>query len=113
MELKMLNGDYVKNVYHDLESVSGIEETAQRIMMKLKGRRGGFALLPEYGSRLYALSNLRPAQRETIARQYIAEALEGENAILEDIRIHEDGEKLNLELLFRLGRETFNITTDF
>ena len=112
MELKMRGGDYVKNVYHDLECVSGTEEAAQRIMMKLKGRRGGFALLPEYGSRLYALGGMRSGQRESMARLYIAEALEGEGAILEDMQLRDEGDSLVMELSLRLGGETISITTE-
>ena len=111
MELKLKNGDYVKNGYHDLESVSGAEEAAQRIMMKLRARRGGFALMPDYGSRLYTLASVRPGRRESMARQFIAEALEGEKVLLEELRLIDDGENLNLELSLKLGGQRLNITT--
>jgi hypothetical protein len=65
MELRLENGDYVKSGGHTLESVSGTEELAQRLMLRLRARRGGFALRPDYGSRLYTLSGLRPSERET------------------------------------------------
>lgn len=112
MELKMRSGDYVKNICHELESVSGTEEAVQRIMMKLKGRRGGFALLPEYGSRLYTLGGIRPGQRETMARLYIAEALEGEGAILEELQLRDADGILNVEISLRLGSETIRVTTE-
>jgi len=112
MELKMVDGNYVKNAYHDLASVSGTEELSQRIMMRLKARRGGFALLPDYGSRLYTLAGARPAERESLARQYIAEALSGENVLLEALQIHDKGDTLTLELTLRCSGQSLNIKTE-
>ncbi|MGI6028240.1 MAG: hypothetical protein ACOX81_02370 [Candidatus Heteroscillospira sp.] len=112
MELRLVNGDYAKTRFHDLESVSGAEETAQRIMMKLSARRGGFALLPEYGSRLYALNRVRPGQRESCARQYVAEALAGEDAVLESLALRESGSRLILELSLRCGGDSIDVTTE-
>ena len=58
------------------------EETAQRVLLRLTARRGGFAPLPEYGSRLYLLPRTaKPSGYETAARQYIAEALAEEPAV--------------------------------
>lgn len=48
-----------------VETVSGAEETAVRITMKLTARRGGFPLLPDYGSRLYQLAQVKPSERES------------------------------------------------
>lgn len=111
MELRIVNGDYSKTRFHDLESISGAEETAQRIMLRLSARRGGFALLPEYGSRLYTLSRVRPGQRESCARQYVAEALSDEDAVLETLSLRESGGRLILELSLRCGGESINVTT--
>ena len=76
MELKLEQGAYVQ-AGNGFVTVSGPEELAQRVMMRLTARRGGFAPLPQYGSRLYLLSRTaKPGQYETAAMQYIAEALE-------------------------------------
>ena len=61
--------------------MSGTEELAQRAMMRLAARRGGFYLLPEYGSRLYTLCRLKPSERSAAARQYVVEALSPEPRI--------------------------------
>ena len=57
MELKLHNGDYVRKTWGNFDTVSGVEEKLQRILFKLQTRRGGFAPMPELGSRLYLLSN--------------------------------------------------------
>ncbi len=50
--------------------------------MRLRSRRGGFAPMPEYGSRLHTLlRGVRPADRESAARQYVAEAIADEPEI--------------------------------
>lgn len=81
MELKLEQGAYVP-AGNRLATVSGAEELAQRVLMRLTARRGGFAPLPSYGSRLYLLSRTaKPGQYETAAMQYIAEALEEEPGV--------------------------------
>lgn len=80
MELQLQNGDYVMEA-GKLQCVSGVEELAQRVLMRLRARRGAFYLMPEYGSRLYQLSKIKPSKRETAARQYVAEALEEEKEV--------------------------------
>jgi len=53
----------------------------QRALMRISARRGSFLLLPDYGSRLYTLSRLKPGERSAAARQYVIEALEAEPQI--------------------------------
>ncbi len=77
MELKLEQGNYVPGEV-GLEQVSGIEELAQRVLMRLTAPRGSFALLPNYGSRLSMLPGIRPSHRESAALQFVAEALEEE-----------------------------------
>lgn len=84
MELKLRDGRYVPSKYLGFERVSGEEEILQRIYMKLKARRGGFYPLPEYGSRLYTLSSVKPSLRETAAQQFIQEALRDESDLALD-----------------------------
>lgn len=99
-ELKLQNGKYAASRYGGFETVCGNEELAQRVEMKLCARRGGFALMPEFGSRLYLLPKVQPSQREAAARQYIAEALAGETGLrLESLELYpagEDGVRLSM-----------------
>lgn len=94
MELRLENGRYVSRGIAGLERVQGEDELLQRVCMKLKARRGGFYPMPEYGSRLYSLTSVKPSMRETAARQYILEALADETELaLETVTVsEEDGE---------------------
>jgi hypothetical protein len=112
MELRLENGDYVKSGGHTLESVSGTEELAQRLMLRLRARRGGFALRPDYGSRLYTLSGLRPSERENSARAFVAEALSGEDACLEDLALAETESGITVDMVLRCGGGTVSISTE-
>ena len=60
MELKLIDGDYAADASGGLATVSGIEELAQRVLMKLTARRGSFPLMPDYGSRLYTCPRSSP-----------------------------------------------------
>lgn len=55
--------------------ITGAEEIAQRIRLRLTVRRGSFRLDPELGSRLYALPRGDAAGMERFAREAIEEAL--------------------------------------
>ena len=53
MEMRLVDGRYVPDDFGGFETVTGAEETLERALYKLKARRGGFALMPELGSRLW------------------------------------------------------------
>ncbi len=112
MELLLSNGDYQKNMYHDLESVSGIDELAQRITMRLMARRGAFSILPEYGSELYKLNSLKTGDREVAAKSYIAKALENENVSIENVKISGMDDSVKVELELRSGDSFFGLSFD-
>ena len=76
------NGEYQTDDTGALRTVSGTAETVQRALMRLAARRGGFAPLPEYGSRLHSLGRLRPSQRAAAAWQYALEALAPEPEVV-------------------------------
>lgn len=88
MELKLKDGRYSASS-GTLETVSGAEEVAQRISMKLAARRGSFWPMPNYGSRLYRLvSGEKPSNREIAVRQYVSEALSDEEGVsLNDVSV--------------------------
>ena len=111
MELKLSEGRYaVKS--RTLDSVSGNEELAQRIMMKLTAHRGKFWPKPDYGSRLYLLINgERPSNRENAVRQYVAEALSDENGVeLKDIGISQTAsDAIFIKLKFAYADGSFSV----
>ena len=112
MELKLENGRYLSSAT-GLAEVSGTEELAQRICMKLAARRGKFWLMPDYGSRLYTLiSGVKPADREAAVRAYVAEALQDESRVsLNDMSMEVEGDTLYLELFFSCTEGAFSVNT--
>jgi hypothetical protein len=82
MEIAIRDGRYTASGTGGLDTVTGLAELAQRVTMKLAARRGGFAPLPSFGSRLYTLAGaVKPSERETAARQFVAEALADEQGL--------------------------------
>ena len=112
MELKLSNGQYSAAIGRGLETVSGCEELAQRICMKLTARRGAFWPLPDYGSRLYKLiGSEKISDRETAVREYVAEALADErNVSLSDFTLrYPETDVLELTLRFDYLGESFQV----
>lgn len=85
MERKLVNGDYVPDGRGGLSLLSGDEEVLARVLYRLTARRGGLPFLPKLGSRLHLLGKARPSERQSLAAQYVAEALEEER----DLRVKE------------------------
>ena len=75
--LMLVNGDYVPQG-NGLQSAKGDEAVLQRMLMKLTARRGQFPFMENFGSRLWTLDRLRPAERQAAAEQYVLEALRDE-----------------------------------
>lgn len=113
MELKLEQGRYVTDGAGKLQVVTGAEEVAQRVIMRLMTPRGAFGPLPEYGSRLHTLARTaKPGAWQTAAMQYIAEALEDETAVevtgVEVTRQADD--TVRVDVTFRVAGETFSGT---
>jgi len=102
MEMRLVNGRYVPDAWGGFETVRGDAEVLERVLFKLASRRGGFALLPELGSRLYLLSREKPSSRLGAARQFITEALSSESGVtLSEISLEElDAGKLKITVGF-------------
>ena len=67
--------DYARTLQGWAIPITGAEEIAQRIRLRLCIRRGSFALDPDLGSRLYSLPRGDGAMMEAAARAIIEEAL--------------------------------------
>ena len=78
MELMVRDGDYLPDGEGGFRRAEGADELLQRVLWKLSIPRGSFPPLPELGSELYQLSRCKPSQRESMARQYAAQALADE-----------------------------------
>ena len=79
--LMLVNGDYVPQE-NGLQSAKGDEAVLQRMLMKLTARRGQFPFMENFGSRLWTLDRLRPAERQAAAEQYVLEALRDEPGLM-------------------------------
>ena len=98
MELMVRDGDYIPDGTGRFRRAEGGDELLQRVLWKLSIPRGSFPLLPELGSQLCRLGRCKPAQREALARQYVAQALEDETELeVEQVSLAGDG-TLTVEL---------------
>lgn len=112
MELKLRDGRYVLDGKHVPMELDGNDELAQRVALKLQVHRGTFLPMPDYGSRLYTLGRVRPAERETAARQFVLEALADEDGLtLETLELTEKDGEAALRLTLKRGSKTFDVET--
>lgn len=101
MELKLKNGDYVKSRFGGVETLSGTEETVQRVLMRLTARRGSFYPLPEYGSELHKLCAMKKSDRQACAGSFVYDALKAEPEVsVTDVSYTEDGDCALLTVSF-------------
>lgn len=91
MELLIQNGDYVPDGKGGFRRATGSDELLQRALFKLTVRRGSFPFLPELGSEFYRLPREKPSAWESLARQYAAQALEGEALAVEEVQVTPSG----------------------
>lgn len=104
MSIEMEQKDYVAREGR-VVSLSGGSALLGDVLFRLSARRGGFVLMPEFGSRMYLLSRERPSARAALARQYAAEALtELTDLEVTDARVTETGAGLLVQVeLSRAG----------
>ena len=92
MELKFVDGKYVPGAYGGLEPVRGRDELLQRALMRLSAARGGFVLMPEFGSSLHTLFSVKKSQRAAQAHRMVYEALAPETELeVTDVEYRETG----------------------
>ena len=92
MELQIQNGDYVPDGLGGFRRLTGGEALLQRVLFRLVPRRGAFPFMPELGSRLYLVLREKPAARQALAEQYVAEALAAEPGLtVEQVILTESG----------------------
>lgn len=112
MELKLIDGDYVPFKNGGLQSVSGVDETAQRIVMKLSAKRGHYLPMPEFGSLLHTLSQYKPSLQKVAAIGFVKDCLADEpELVLRDLKLEPCPDGISITLLLTLNNHSFNITT--
>ena len=96
-----------------LRCVTGWEELAQRVVFRLKAHRGGFAPVPELGSRIYQLPRLPKAQRQSAAKLFVREALAPETSLhIDDIDVSEQADVMTITVALSSGEEHGTVTVE-
>ncbi|MCI8870515.1 MAG: hypothetical protein HFF39_08250 [Lawsonibacter sp.] len=90
MELFIENGDYVPDGLGGLTGLTGAQEVLQRVLFRLKARRGAMPFLPNLGSSLHTLGREKPAARPALARRYVMQALEDEDVEVTGVELAEE-----------------------
>lgn len=111
METKLLNGDYLPNGLGGVVRCQGAQALLERVLFRLRARRGQFPLLPELGSRLHQLPREPAAQRLSAARLYVAEALAEEAVTVEDVSLAPAGDgRSQVAVRLRYHGEELSVT---
>ena len=113
MALVIKDGDYLIDNGR-IRSAGASEELLQRVLFKMIARRGKFVFCPQLGSRLWTLNAMTPASRQSVALQYVAEALADENDLRVKSVTTQDGAdgKLTLTAEIDCGDENMTVTVD-
>jgi len=102
---QLRDGDYRPDGAGDFLQSTGAQEALDRALFLLTVRRGSFPFLPELGSRLHLLGRASTRQRETLAGQYVAEALADEDVAVTGVELDREGEGRLLVHLLWQGQE--------
>lgn len=113
VELLIRNGDYVPDGAGSLCRLTGEEEMLARVLYRLTARRGGLPFLPRLGSRLYLLPREKPSARQTLAAQYVAEALEEEPELkVTEVILTEDRDQAELTVWLEWNGSPASVTVE-
>ena len=114
MELLLENRDYVPDGHGGVTGLRGMEALLARTLFRLAARRGALPFQPKLGSRLYLLRRAKPVQWESLAKQYVAEALAGErNLAVTGGEVCQAGERLWVEVsLASAGGQVWTAAVD-
>jgi len=112
LELKLVDGNYLPFKNGGLQSVRGIDETAQRIVMKLSAKRGQFLPMPEFGSLLHTLPLYKPSLQKVAAIGFVKECLADEpDIVIRDLDLLPLQDHISISLSITLNNRNINITT--
>lgn len=112
MELLIQNGDYVPDGKGGFRRAEGSDELLQRVLFKLTVRRGSFPFLPALGSELCRLPREKPSDWDSLARQYAAQALAGEELSVEEVHVTPRDGGAAVELVLKGRGESMELTVE-
>ncbi len=110
MALVLRDGDYVPDGKGSFRTAEGAQELLERVLWKLSVRRGSFPFLPELGSRLHLLGRAAAGRRETLARQYVQEALADEEVTVTQVNLVPEGDRAELTARMEWRGEELSVT---
>ncbi len=94
------DGDYLYDGAGGVKSAQDPRDALlRRCLDRLKARRGGFPLDPDFGSRLWQLGRQDRRGRESAALRYAAEALEPEGVSVLSAAVSETAEGLGVTVV--------------
>ena len=106
------NGDY-RLSGGNIRYAEGGEAVLERVLFRLRARRGRFPFCEGIGSRLWQLSSLSPGQRPSAAEQYVAEALADEPVRVERVELTEQANDIAaLTVVLLWEDETLTVTLE-
>ena len=108
MAIKLERGDYCIEPGGTLV-LRGTEALFADALFRLQCVRGSFPFLPTLGSRLWRLGLERAADRQALARQYCAEALQGLGVDASEVAVQEQGRARNVELVLSADGQSTNV----
>lgn len=113
MELFLQNGDYLPDGRGGFQRAQGRGELLQRVLWKLTARRGAFPFLPQLGSRLYTLTREKPSAWQSLAQEYVTEALTDETDLtVTGVEAGQEEGRLTLKVGLEWQGETLDIKLD-
>ena len=109
MSLLLQNRDYADDGNGGVAEVQDGDEVLAEVLFRLSARRESFPFLPGLGSQMHLLRRVKPSERESLALQYAAEALEGLTEVTvtgASVRQENGAFGISVELLWRGTRLT-------
>ena len=110
--LILREGDYVPDGQGGFSAATGAAQVLERVLWKLTVKRGSFPFLPDLGSRLHLLGRIPQKERQALAGQYVAEALQDEAVAVREVKLTGGGEQTLLPLLLDWQGEELTATVE-
>lgn len=102
MRMLIRDKDYISDGAGGFQLCQDSLRIPEQAMFLLTARRGGFAPMPEIGSRLYLLPYEKPSAQQAAAEVYVQEALEPLGLTVAGVDVI-SGEVLTVEVRLKSG----------
>ncbi len=106
MDTLLINGSHALDKAGRPVTVTGRPALAQRLLVRLRVRKGSFAPDPGLGSELWRLPGTSPGERDSLALHWAQEALLPEGARVRDAKCRQEEDTLAVTLAVEADGET-------